>query len=275
MLKDIQVILVEDDPYAREFMSMLLRRDWRTRVVGEYGSDCAIELHHALRRPAAHVDVLLVDTEVPHDEQWPMKVAQITRSLPQPPVILYTCTQPTRHTLEHVLATGRGYLVKGEILYSLASAISAAVDGHFVLTPGTQMISGCVDLPADTVVLDGTLPVADFTPREKDLTRLGVLFSLGQRDIADDLVISTDFVAEITSQIYEKLGVRAVLSGERALEDVFSDEKLSARCRVILQQAGISPNGKNVRKTPWMSTLAFHLLTIPGMERLDNRSQSE
>lgn len=276
MLKDINVILVEDDPYARDFMSMLLRRDWRTRVVGEYGSDCAIELHHALRQPAAHVDVLLVDTEVPHDEQWPMKVAQIIRSLPRPPVILYTCTQPTSHTLEQVLTTGGGgYVAKGEILYALASAISAVVDRHFVLTPGTQMICGAVDLPKDTVIMDGTLPVASFTAREKDLTRLGLLFSLAQRDIADDLVISTDFVAELMSQIYEKLGLRSILSGEKPLEDVFQDEKLLARCRQLLDQAGIVLEGKATRKTPWMSTLAFHLLTVPGMEKLNDHSNSE
>jgi len=36
MQKELNVIIVEDDPYARDFMSMLLRRDWRTRVVGEF-----------------------------------------------------------------------------------------------------------------------------------------------------------------------------------------------------------------------------------------------
>ena len=34
MLRDIHVILIEDDLYARDYMAILLRRDWRTRVVG-------------------------------------------------------------------------------------------------------------------------------------------------------------------------------------------------------------------------------------------------
>jgi len=88
-----------------------------------------------------------------------------------------------------------------------------------------------LDLPAQTLVMDCTLPVAEFTPREKDLTRLGLLFNLAQRDIADDLFISTDFVAEVMSQVYEKLGLRKILSGEQALEDYFQDEKLQGRCR--------------------------------------------
>ena len=35
MPKDIRVLIVEDDPYARDMMSLGLTRDWRTRVVGE------------------------------------------------------------------------------------------------------------------------------------------------------------------------------------------------------------------------------------------------
>jgi len=35
MAKDIQVLIIEDDPYARDLMTLLLTRDWRTHVVGE------------------------------------------------------------------------------------------------------------------------------------------------------------------------------------------------------------------------------------------------
>jgi DNA-binding NarL/FixJ family response regulator len=268
MQKDIHVIVVEDDPYARDFMSVLLRRDWRTRLVNEYGSDCGIELHHALRQSAPRVDVLIVDTEVPTDEQWPMKVSQITRTLENPPAILYTCTFPAIHTLEHVLETqGSGYISKREVLYGLASAVSLAAHGHFVITPGVQMIAGKVELPAHTMVVDGTIPVVSFTPRENDLARLGLLFNLEQRDIADDLVVSTDFVAEVMGQIYEKLGLHEILSGAKPPEDYFSDERLLARCHEMLQRTTNSA-GKKGRKAPWMSTLAYHLLTVPEIEEM-------
>ena len=35
MAKDIQVLIIEDDPYARDLMTLLLTRDWRTHVIGE------------------------------------------------------------------------------------------------------------------------------------------------------------------------------------------------------------------------------------------------
>ena len=35
MPKDLYVLLIEDDPFARDLMSMLMSRDWRTRVIGE------------------------------------------------------------------------------------------------------------------------------------------------------------------------------------------------------------------------------------------------
>lgn len=268
MQKEIHAIIVEDDPFSRDFMSMLLRRDWRTRVVGEYGSDCAIELHHALRQAARRVDVLVVDTEVPTDEQWPMKVAQITRSLARPPVVLYTCTSPLQHTLEHVVGTsGSGYISKREILYALASAVSMAARGYFVMTPSVQMIAGKVDLPERAVVMDGMIPVAQFTPRETDIARMGVLCNLEQRDIADDLAVSTDFVAEVTGKVYEKLGLRDILSGEKPPEDYLQDEALLTRVRSLLPQESGSP-GKKGRKTAWMSTLAFHLMTVAEVETL-------
>lgn len=272
MKKDLNIIIVEDDPYARDFMSLLLRKDWRTRVVGEFGSHATIELQHALRQQANHVDVLIVDTEVPDDEAWPVKVAQIIRSLPvgQMPALLYTCTAPNERVLSHILdAKGGGYIAKAEILYALASAVSEAANGKFVLTPGTHMLAGGLELPEATVLLDGTVPAAEFTPREKELTRLGLLFNLAQRDIADDLVVSTDFVAEVMGQIYEKLGLREILSGEKALETYFEDEKLLVRCREILQQVRVLAAGRLGRKTPWMSTLAFHLLTVPGITKID------
>ncbi|MFT3894402.1 MAG: hypothetical protein QM730_22455 [Anaerolineales bacterium] len=263
MQKELNVIIVEDDPYARDFMSMLLRRDWRTRVVGEFSSLSGMELKQTLRSPSAHVDILVLDTEVANDENWPAKVVQMTRVLPRPPIIVFTCTSPEPHILERILAAkGGGYIAKNEILYALATAITAAAKGQFVITPGVLIVAGRLELPEQTLIMDGTMPVANFTSRENDLTRLGLLFNLSQRDMADDLIISTDFVAEVMGQVYEKLGVRDILDGEKELETFFQDEILREHCKKILEQ--YASNGTRTgRKAPGMATLAFHLLTVP------------
>jgi len=263
MKKELNVIVVEDDPYARDFMSMLLRRDWRTRVVGEFSSLSGMELKRALHSSSPRVDILLVDTEVANDENWSSKVVQMTRVLPRPPLIVFTCTSPEPQVLERILETkGGGYIAKTEILYALAAAITAAAHGHFVITPGVLIVAGRLDLPKHTWIMDGTMPVANFTSRENDLARLGLLFNLAQRDIADDLIISTDFVAEVMGQIYDKLGVRDILDGERDLRSFFQDEKVQERVQEILNQYAANGN-RSGRKAPGMSTLAFHLLTVP------------
>ena len=46
MVREISILIVEDDIYARYWMEMMLRRDWRTRVVGQV--DNAVSLYEAL-----------------------------------------------------------------------------------------------------------------------------------------------------------------------------------------------------------------------------------
>lgn len=105
-----------------------------------------------------------------------------------------------------------------------------------------------------------------FTPREREVLRLAIIFNLAVRDMADELVLSSGWVSEIVSEIYKKLGVRDILSGEAPLEDFFTDETVLAHCRQIT--ARDKPDKRKSCKAPWMSTLVFHLLTMPEIEIL-------
>jgi len=67
MQKDIRVLIVEDDPYARDLMSLLLTRDWRTRVIGE--ATGKQELIDFLDQPGTNVDILILDTEIPGEPE--------------------------------------------------------------------------------------------------------------------------------------------------------------------------------------------------------------
>jgi DNA-binding NarL/FixJ family response regulator len=266
MPKEVLVVITEDDPYSRDLMMILLARDWRTRVVGEFGSDCAVELASFLGEPMNRVDVMLVDTETPCSPQWPAQAAQIALAQDRPPALLYMCTRPEVGALERALQNGHGYVVKGELLYALASAVSYVANGYFVITPQIQTIAGGHVLPRRTAVINGRQSVVKFTQRETDLARLSILFNLAQRDIADELVLSPDFVAEVTGQVYEKLGVREMIAGNTPLETYFNDETVLAHMRAILPST--SSSRKAGQKAPGMSTIAFHLLTVPEIEEL-------
>jgi DNA-binding NarL/FixJ family response regulator len=269
MNREIRVLIIEDDPYARDLMAMMLARDWRTRVVAELGSGSAAEITDLLKRPNHHIDLVIVDTEIPSDPHWPARAAEIILAVQNAPGIVYTCTRPDQGTIQHLPLTKKGgYLVKSEILYALASAVCMAAQGSWVITPGVQEMAAHVNFPGPTTLMSGDTPVAHFTRRENDLLRLGILFNLSQRDISDELIVSTDFVSEVMGQVYEKLGLHEILAGDVSLEEYFSDETVLARCKSILKRApGHSPE-KTLRKAPWMATLAFHLMTVPKVEKL-------
>jgi len=262
MPKDIRVLIIEDDPYARDLMSLLLTRDWRTRVVGEV--DGEVELNLFLSDEMLKVDVVILDTEIPGDPGNPTKLASLTQRLPNPPRILYTGTLANRDFLEQVTSGHcNGYVLKQEILYALGAAVALTASGNCVITPGIMQIAGRFAFPNGTLVLDGRRLTTQFSRREKELIRLGIIFNLAIRDIADELVLGAGWVSEIVSTIYRKLGIREILTGEVPLDMYFTNEAVLEHCKEITKRALTKPTGGKLRKAPWMSTLAFHLLTVP------------
>jgi DNA-binding NarL/FixJ family response regulator len=265
MPKDIRVLIVEDDPYARDLMSLLLTRDWRTRVVGEVSDET--ELATFLKDEVQKVDVVILDTEIPGEPGLHFKLAEMTQALPQPPKIVYTATQANREVLDRIMVGScSGYILKQEILYALGASVALVKTCTCVVTPGIRRIAGRYALPNGTLVLDGRRLTTSFSRRENELIRLGIIFNLAIRDIADELVIGQGWVSEIVSTIYRKLGIREILTGEIPLDLYFTDEVVLAHCREITKRATSSQDGAKIRKAPWMSTLAFHLLTVPEVE---------
>jgi hypothetical protein len=113
------------------------------------------------------------------------------------------------------------------------------------------------------MILDGRKLTTNFSRRENELVRLGIIFNLAIRDIADELVLGAGWVSEIISTIYRKLGVREILTGEVPLDMYFTNEAVLTNCKNIINRAKTKQADGKLRKAPWMSTLAFHLLTVP------------
>lgn len=262
MAKDIHVLLVEDDPYARDLMALLLTRDWRTHVVGEAeGQHSLIEFLEYHPHP---IDVVVLDTEVPGAPQLPFILAETLRGREKKPAILYTATRPDALVMERLVQTGfGGYVLKNEILYALGSAVAKVAAGNCVLSPGTVPLAARYTSCDGALVIDGRESVHGFTPRESELIRLGIIFNLSIRDMADELVLSPEWVSELVSKVYKKLGLRDMLNGELPMENYFDDPAVLERCRKITRRTSKRKAGQEFRKGPWMATLAFHLLTVP------------
>ena len=263
MPKDIHVLIIEDDPYARDLMSLLLTRDWRTRVVGEVADQYELERFLTDERHPP-VDVVILDTEIPGEPEMPFVLSRMLGGLPSTPHILYTATQPSGSVLNRLVQGDfGGYILKSELLYALGSAVAAVARGEMVITPGVRPL--VVRYPAEREfrIFRGRHISDLFTRRESDLVRLSLIFNLSIRDMADELVLSPEWVSEIISGIYKKLGLREILAGEVQLEDYFDDPIVLERCREITTRSQTRLADGRLRKAPWMSTLAFHLLTRP------------
>lgn len=267
MPKDIHIVLIEDDLYARDLMSLLLTRDWRTRIVGEAGSEDDVkELFDHLTQKT---DAILLDTEVPEDPEWPFRVCELGQAMDVKPKIITTATRANQDVLKKLIS-GKfdGYLIKREVRYSLATAITLAVKmNKFVVTPSVYRLAlrQRIALPDNTVILDGSKPVANLTPRESEVARLAILFNLAHRDLSDELVIRADQVSKYVSAAYTKLGLDEILSKTTSANVFFQDELVLAHFEQILTRV---EGSASKRKTSDMATLAFHLLTVPELREI-------
>lgn len=264
-MKDIRVVVVEDDPFARNWTAMLLVRDWRTHLAGELNAKTDVLPY--LKQLAEKVDLILLDVD--HFGERPgsgMDIRKLAEGLKPGVRILLTGIHPQEHILqqtqnEHVC----GYILKGEISNSMVWAVSMAMEGRWISTPGVEDLAGelCFRLPPNRVCINGHTPIYDFTPREVAAARLAFLFSMERRDLADEMSITENWTYGLVSGIYKKLGLEELLNGEIEARERLGDNPLAlSHLQQIMDELNATASGK----ARDMETLAFHVMTMPEME---------
>ena len=227
MAKVIHIAIVEDDPFARNWMTLLAARDWRTRVVVE--ADRPMKLTAALNKRASLIDLILMDTDIPGDADWLSKIQEVLKPLKRKPRVLCTGVNPDERVLEQLNAPFfTGYLIKEQISYSLAWAIALAMQGNWIITDGIQALASSIgySLPQPCFVLDGRNTTQHLTRRQAEAARLAFLFSMERRELADELGIVEDWGFGLVSAVYEKLGVRDILVDDHVLDQYFGNQEL-------------------------------------------------
>ena len=259
MPKDIQVSILEDDVFSRNWMALMLVRDWRTRLIGDFGNQS--DVCEFLQDPQNHFDVLVLDVDLFGENYSVDDICQSLSDTHKSVKILLTGVQPDPHILRQIQDERvRGYVLKDEVGYSLSWLISFLARGHWVLTPGTYKLAYEQNFPISEkkLILSGRKSLPGFTDHEAEVARFAFIFSLGRRDLADELKISEQWSYGLVSEIYKKMGLGEILSGE---EDLFSYIPESPIIRThfeeILEQLGTSTKARD------METLAYHLLTMP------------
>jgi DNA-binding NarL/FixJ family response regulator len=257
--KEITVAIIEDDLFARNWMALLLVRDWRTRVVGEY-SHCK-DFFASLEKGKAWIDYLIVDVDLYGERLQLAEICQVLRKKTPKTKILLTGIQPDLRVLHQTQDDQIvGYVLKKEVGYSLSWMVTFLIEGCWILTPGIQALANATNflLPRNVLVLDGRKTIPGFTDHEAEVARMAFIFSIGRRDLADELKISEQWSYGLVSELYRKMGLTDIIAGETDLFSYIGESEIIKRkFHEIMGQLGDSKKAKD------METLAFHLLTMP------------
>ena len=259
MIRDILVTLLEDDVFSRNWMALLLVRDWRTRLIAEFTNQ--VELCQYINENSQPFDVLIMDVDLFGETFTVHEICENLNDRHLSTKILLTGVQADSRIFHQQHSEQvAGYVLKGEVGYSLSWVISFAADGYFILTPGTMSLASRMNysLPHDRMILDGRRSIPGFTDHESEVARLAFIFSLGRRDLADELKISEQWSYGLVSELYKKMGLGEILSGEVDLFSYIPENPIIRKhFTTILEEMGTSTKARD------METLAYHLLTMP------------
>ena len=262
---EFQIAIVEDDPFARNWMALLAARDWRTRVAGEFASPA--KMIPALYHQASYVDLIIMDTDIPGGEDWIPQILGAISGMKHPPAILCTGIHANPQVLSRLAHPSFvGYILKNEVNYSLAWAIDIAMSGKWVITESIRSLSVSINypLPRPCVVLDGRKTLqSTLSKHQAEVSRLAFLFSMERRELADELGIVEDWSYGLVSQVYEQLGVKDILKDEESLRSYFGNQPL-----ILAHIEKIHAAGKKSAKARDLETLAFHIITMPEIVEL-------
>ncbi len=276
MPKSIQLLVVEDDVYARDAMVLLLCQDWRTRVIAEAGSYA--EALQVLPEIRDRMHAVMVDLEAADGTDWPLRFVEHLRGPLEhaPPRVLCSAKYAHPDMLARAIDAGvNGFILKDECGWAIAQAVAYAQQGQFPHTPGVRdaMEQQGLRPKWPGVLVDGSDLGSELSPRERQVARLFLLYGPSLRNLSDELQIRADEVGKVVQRIYEKLGVYKLVEQGNP-ENYFTDESVLDHMRRIIRQTdrrrsqsearqAKKPDSKPRRVRPeQQDTLAYHLLTL-------------
>ena len=117
-------------------------------------------------------------------------------------------------------------------------------------------------MPQPHLTVNGTKRLESLTLRELEIARLAILFNQSYKDLGDELGLSAGYIGDLVSELYDKLGLTDILEGNSAPEEHFDDPEI-----LTLFHTASRRRQDRAKSAFGMKTLAFHLLTLPGLEQ--------
>ena len=261
MKKDINVIVLEDDYFSLYWMSMIIARDWRTRLVADVANDS--QLKEALQQVPTSIDLVIIDAEIYRDLSWVGEVLELLWAHSKKTKVIFTTITPRSEIIDYLkFPSVRGYLTKEGVKFSLAWAAEIAAEDTWVLTPQaeSELIRHGFILPHPRVIIEGQDEILGLNEDQADAARLAFIFSMERSEVADELSVSNNWGCVKVSDLYKRIGVKDVLEGESTIEEFLgSNPIIVSHFKEIMASFSRSKN----KKAKQMETLAFHYLTKP------------
>lgn len=218
----VQVLIVDDDYYAREALGSLVARDARTRVWDSVESvaGAVAALRVPADRPVAP-DVVLLDVRLAEGERAGIDGIPALRDLaPSARVLVTSVSADDETVLAAVRAGADGYVWKNETAERIATAVVRTAEGRFVLsrTIADRLLETIAELGAHaTEVLPGQPDYVDLTESVRKTLYLFCVAGLSAKEIADELQVSVNTVHSRIKAAYAALGATSRSEAFRSL----------------------------------------------------------
>jgi DNA-binding NarL/FixJ family response regulator len=262
----VNTAIIEDDPFARMWMSLLIARDWRTHLVLDVLRK-EFSVHQLRTHPPIKVVLLSLDELADYVEITAV-IGAIRETIAARIVGIgvYLAEEWVRSVESNGLD---GYLIKEELGDSLAWAVAYAARDEWVMTPSVQRAFARLERPFQpkSLVIDGRQLKYGLQPEDARLARLALLYSMERKDLADEQGTGHQVIMNRVSELYEHLFVDDPHS-----EKPFPEERLSSfpvlqrKLEKIYAERGDKVSGSE------KEAIAFHLITEPVVTRLESKA---
>lgn len=200
----ISVLIVDDDPFIRESLKLLVGMDPDIEVsaVAEHGEEALSLLMDGL-----HADVVLMDIRMPVCDGVE-GTRRIRERYPDVRVLMLTTFDDDDYIVEALRNGASGYLLKNIPPDRITQGIKTVHDGNMLIHPDiARKLTGMLRPTPQPVPRSAELEQFGLTPAEKKVVAL-IAEGLSNKEIAAQLYLSEGTVKNYVTDILGKLNLR-------------------------------------------------------------------
>ncbi|MFB9279930.1 response regulator [Cohnella cellulosilytica] len=203
----IQLVIVDDDPFIRESLKLILDLDPELTVIGTCGDGeegCRFVQEHP------ETDLVLMDIRMPVCDG--VEGTRRLKTLDKPPAVLILTTfDDDEYIVQAIRHGANGYLLKNVPPARIVSGIKSVAEGNHLIHPDiARKLAGLLDQRdsrEDVGAAARRLADAGLTPAERDIVR-HIADGMSNKEIAGAMFLSEGTVKNYISEILGKLGLR-------------------------------------------------------------------